>query len=60
MFIAVTAKAVADYQDVFGTTHREIACFQGRVNPAHADTPYAKLLRAHDGVFAQQAERVAA
>lgn len=60
VFIAVTVKVVADYQDVFGTTHREIACFQGRVDPAPADAPYTELERAHDGVFDEQAERIAA
>jgi hypothetical protein len=60
VFIAVTVKILADYQDVFGTTHREIACFQGRVNPAPADAAYHKLERAHDRVFDEQAERIAA
>lgn len=59
-FIAVTVKVVADYQDVFGTTHRENACFQGRVDIAPADAPYAELKRAHDGAFDEQAERMVA
>lgn len=49
-FIAVTVRIVADYQDVFGTTHQEVACFQGRVEP-RPDDAYAGLERAHDGVL---------
>lgn len=60
VFIALAVKVVADYQDVFGATHREIACFQGRVDLASADTHFAELERAHDGVFDQQAERMPA
>jgi hypothetical protein len=59
-FFAVTVKIVADYQDVFGITHLEIACFQGRVVPAPADRPYADLERAHDGVFDEQARHMEA
>lgn len=58
VFTVVTVKIVADYQDVFGTTHREIACFQGRVDPAPADAPYAELERVHDCVFDEQTERM--
>jgi len=48
--IAVTVRIVADYQDVFGTTHQEVTCFQGRVEP-RPDDAYAGLARAHDGVL---------
>jgi len=57
VFIAVTVKVVADYQDVFGITHREIACFQGRVNPAPAEAHCAELERADEGAFDEQAKR---
>ena len=51
VFIAVTVKVVADYQDVFGTSHGEVACFQGRVARAAADGRYGELERARDEVF---------
>lgn len=60
VFIAVTVKVVADYQDVFGTTHREIACFQGRLDLAPADAPYIELERAHDAAFDEEAEHIGA
>lgn len=56
-FIAVTVKIVADYQDVFGTTHKETACFQGRLEAASTDSNYTELDRALDSIFDDQAER---
>lgn len=58
VFLAVTVKVVADYQDVFGTTHREIACFQGRAVLGTSEKNYSELERAHDGVFDQQTKRI--
>ncbi|TNB46834.1 hypothetical protein FF124_14850 [Martelella lutilitoris] len=46
VFIAATIKIMADYADVFGVRHDEVACFQGRI--ALADQPYSNLDRAHD------------
>ncbi|TCS67191.1 hypothetical protein EDD52_101286 [Primorskyibacter sedentarius] len=51
VFIAATVKIVADYEDVFGVSHRETACFQGRVVFEVHNSDYCELERAHDGVF---------
>jgi hypothetical protein len=58
VFIAVTVKVVADYEDVFGTSHREVACFQGRL--ARAAGRYNELERAQDDVFDEKIEGNAA
>jgi hypothetical protein len=47
-FVAATVKVVADYQDVFGATHHEIACFQERVNPSPQGDPFTVMIHAHD------------
>src|SRR5205085_410098 len=60
VFIAVTVKIVADYENVFGTLHRETASFQGRVDRAPVGDPYAQLERAHDGAFDEYARCTAA
>lgn len=59
-FIAATIKIVTDYQDVFGTTHREVACFQGRADPARNDAPYSELDRGPDDVFDEQVKQMTA
>lgn len=46
-FIAVTVKIVADYQDVFGTTHELAACFQGRLGT----DGFNKLMKAQDDAW---------
>jgi hypothetical protein len=43
-FVAATVKVVAEYQDVFGATHHEIACFQERVKPSPQEEPYRSML----------------
>ena len=59
-FIAITIKVVADFQDVFGETHREIACFEGRVNPSERDASYTALHSAHDNALDDKTESPAA
>lgn len=60
VFIAVTVKIVADYQDVFGIVHRENACFQGRLNVGQDERDYAALERANDLVFDEPASKLPA
>ena len=46
-FIAVAVKIIADYQDVFGSTHKLTACFQGRLGTDGFD----KLMKAQDDAW---------
>lgn len=60
LMIPLTVKIVADYEDVFGEKHQEVACFQGSVSLSGSVGVYTDLDHAPDDSFRKTVQKTGA